>query len=136
MPRLAFASSTGLMVDEHFGRCGRYVIIDLHGAQWDNVETRLLPPSNASGHEAGAFERAAALLSDCDAVFAAKVGPYAAETLIHRGIRVFEAPYSVEAVLNKLIRDGILQSGGAAAGGGHRSEAPCACAPCTERNRS
>ncbi|HWR23232.1 MAG TPA: NifB/NifX family molybdenum-iron cluster-binding protein [Feifaniaceae bacterium] len=99
MPRLAFASSTGLMVDEHFGRCGRYVIVDLDGNEWRTVETRLLPPPNAEGHAKSAFERAADLLSDCDAVFAAKIGPYAAEILINRCMRVFEAPYTLEAVI-------------------------------------
>lgn len=99
MPRLAFASSTGLTVDEHFGRCGRYVIVDMEESIWRTVETRLLPPPNAAGHIMSAFERAADLLSDCDAVFAAKIGPYAAEILIGRGMRVFEAPYALEAVI-------------------------------------
>ncbi len=108
MPRLAFASSTGLMVDEHFGRCGRYVIVDVDGGEWRTVETRLLPPPNAAGHTSSAFVRAADLLSDCDAVFAAKIGPYAAGILIGRGMRVFEAPYSLETVLIKVINDGIV----------------------------
>lgn len=105
MVRIAFASSTGLMVDEHFGRCGRFVIVDITGDSWSTVQTRLLPPSNTAGHDDGAFGRTAALLSDCVAVFAAKVGPYAAQILLERGIRVFEAPYPVETVLAQLLRD-------------------------------
>lgn len=109
MHRIALASSTGLMVDEHFARCGRFVIVDAQDGGWRTVETRLVPPANAAGtHNRGDFERAADLLADCDGLFVAKIGPYAAELLLQRGLRVFEAPYAVEFLLQKLQADGML----------------------------
>lgn len=107
--RLAFASSTGLMVDEHFGRSGRFVIIDADPSGWYTVGTRLVPPANAAGnHQQSDFERVATLLNDCDGLFVLKIGPYAAQFLMERGIRVFEASGAVEHVLARLKAEGLL----------------------------
>ena len=66
--RLAFASSTGLMVDEHFGRSGRFVIIDADPSGWYTVGTRLVPPANAAGNASvvGNFIRASGGGDDAD----------------------------------------------------------------------
>ncbi len=106
---MAFTSSTGLMVDEHFARCGRFVIVEAEGDGWRTAEVRLLPPANAAGtHNADDFARTADLLADCDAVFVARIGPYAAELLLQRGLRVFETPGAVEFILKQLKAEGLL----------------------------
>ena len=48
------------------------------------------------------------LLDDCGAVIVSRIGPSVAEYLLNKGLRVFEAPYPISAVLEKLCRLGVL----------------------------
>ena len=72
-------------VDDRFGRCACYVIVDVETGDWETVPN---PGLNAGG---GAGSRAARFLADqgVDAVVLGNVGPNAAMVLCAMGIAVY-----------------------------------------------
>lgn len=104
--RVAAASSDGETVDLHFGQAHTFYVYDLEAAETRFVEKRSL--ILADGHSVGKFEDISTSLSDCDAVIVSQIGPSAAQYLLQNGLRVFEAPYPIEPVLEKL-RTSVLE---------------------------
>lgn len=104
--RVAAASSDGKTVDLHFGEADSFYIYDLDKTGFSFLEKRGL--ERVFGHSAQEFDKVSLLLGDCSAVLIAKIGPGAARYLLEKGLRVFEAPYSISAVLDKLKKDLVL----------------------------
>lgn len=98
--RVAAASSDGRTVDLHFGQAQEFYIYDVGKDGFRFVEKRNI--RRAIGHNPAEFDKVRLLLNDCEAVLVSRVGPSAAEYLLLRGLRVFETPYPVDAVLNRL----------------------------------
>lgn len=98
--RVAVASSDGKQVNLHFGEAGEFLIYDLENGDYTQLEKRSIIRS--LGHGQAELNSVFTLLKDCDAVIVSKIGPGAARELLKSGLRVFEAPFSIEAVLQKL----------------------------------
>jgi predicted Fe-Mo cluster-binding NifX family protein len=98
--RVAAASSDGKTIDLHFGEADSFYIYDFDGSGFSFVEKRGM--ERYFGHNIQEFDKVSLLLCDCGAVLVAKIGPRAAQYLLSRGLRVFETPYQISAVLDKL----------------------------------
>lgn len=111
MPRAALASTDGKFINEHFGRATAFHIVDLTDSDYVFVESREISPCcHDHQHDENDFDKAAALLADCDGVFVSKIGPTAAAYLLSKGVRVFEAPGMIEDVMQKVLSSGILSN--------------------------
>jgi predicted Fe-Mo cluster-binding NifX family protein len=54
------------------------------------------------------MQQTVALVSDCDAVLVARIGPGAVESLAEHGIRAFIIADRIEAALNRVVASGLL----------------------------
>jgi predicted Fe-Mo cluster-binding NifX family protein len=109
--RIAFASSDGKYIDTHFGHADRFIIVDVSETSYAVAETRTVEPVCDGQDEQRSFDRVGQALSDCEAVFVSRIGRAAAQALFVKGIRVFEAPFFIEDVLNLIISDRLLDHG-------------------------
>lgn len=100
--RIAAASNDGRTVNLHFGQAQEFYIYDLFPGEWCFVEKCDLRRN--FGHDFAEFDKVKLLLDDCGAVIVSKIGPAVAEYLLNKGLRIFEAPYPIAAVLEKLCR--------------------------------
>jgi predicted Fe-Mo cluster-binding NifX family protein len=50
------------------------------------------------------------LLSDCEAIITAQIGPAASDYVIRHGLRVFEGSGTVDDILNELLKQKLLDS--------------------------
>jgi len=98
--KLAVASSDGKVINQHFGKASRFLIIETDGEKIKVLELRENNPACGSleygGHEDNALERSIALINDCYAVLCSRIGGGAAEELLRRGIEPVEAPGFIE----------------------------------------
>ena len=110
MSRVAAATSDGFSVNEHFGHAKFFRVYDLGEKDHTFVEIRdaVAVCQHSLGHDTTRFDKIIELLSDCDAVLVQKIGEGAAAYLISKNVRVFEVSGSIDAVLKKIIEDGIL----------------------------
>lgn len=104
--RIAIASTDGENIDSHFAQARQFYIFDVHDGDYQQVEVRKSP--GVLSHNAADFQQVIALLDDCTGIFVSKIGYGAAQQLFSAGLRVFEAPYPIQAVLNKVIAKQIL----------------------------
>ena len=112
--RVAIASTDGKVINEHFGRATRFHIFSLEEKEYHFVESRTVEPCCHGGeHEENAFDKVAQLLKDCAAIIVAKIGDGASNYLENKGFEVFEAPYFITDVLQKIIDDQLLEGGDA-----------------------
>ena len=104
--RVGIASIDGAYIYKHFGSARYWQIYDLDDEP-RFVETRKTKPT-CNGHCEGGFEAQLEVLSDCDALFVAKIGQGAALTMLQKGKRVFEAQGPVDEVAQAIIEQGFL----------------------------
>ena len=104
--RVAAASTDGVTVDLHFGQAQEFYIYDVDESGWRFVERRDI--RRTFGHDPAEFDKVRLMLDDCEAVLVSRIGPVAAEYLLEKGLRVFQVPYPVAAVLERLGELGIL----------------------------
>ncbi|MCI1955744.1 MAG: dinitrogenase iron-molybdenum cofactor biosynthesis protein [Oscillospiraceae bacterium] len=104
--RVAAASSDGVTVNLHFGQAQEFYIYDVRPEGWKFVERRDI--RRTLGHDTAEFDKVRLMLGDCEAVLVSRIGPAAAEYLLVKGLRVFQAPYRVDAVLNRLAQLNLL----------------------------
>lgn len=105
--RVAIAAQQGRMVTQHFGRATVFHIFERLGTTWRLAESRDSDPScrpegDAAADHESQLALAADLISDCDAVVAARVGPGAVRTLDGRGIEVYAMHALIEDALSAL----------------------------------
>ena len=102
--RLAFASSDGKNVNEHFGRAKDFVIIEINNKESKYIETRINKnPLNKCGHDEGYIDELINVISDCRGVFVAKMGKKAASKLRLSNIQGFEMPYGINEIIEKVV---------------------------------
>ncbi len=100
--RIAFASTDGNYVDQHFGSARAFQVFDIDGSAYHLVETRRTVLS-CQGNCEGGFELLLKTLADCDAVFVMRIGPTAASFMLQHGKRVFEATGQVEEIIKQTV---------------------------------
>ena len=106
--RIAVASSDGENIDLHFAQAYQFYIYDVDEREARFIERR--SGVRISFHDEQAFDQVLLMLNDCMAVFVSRIGYGAARYVFARGMRVFEAPFPVQAVLAKVVAKHILGS--------------------------
>ena len=102
--RIAFASSDGKVINQHFGRTQKFLIVEIDEEVAKYIETRENKPScEEFQHTEDAMTRSISLISDCKAVFAAKIGRGAIAKLDEAGIKSYETPNFIEDIIDKLL---------------------------------
>ena len=110
--KVAFATTDGINVDEHFGRAGSFAIYDLSQSGYRLLELRKfadgIDQTVVGTREQGTLHDEAVRdkvdrLADCKIVFMTEIGGPSAARLVKRGIM----PMKVKAVM--LIEDSIKQ---------------------------
>lgn len=108
--RIALASSDGKVINQHFGHATSFHVFDIVDNTARFVESRDVNQCcNGGSHKISAFEKVAQTLSDCRGIIVAKIGEGASAFLESRGFEVFEAPYLISAVLEKVISEKLLE---------------------------
>ncbi len=105
--RVAIATTDGKNVNEHFGRAAFFRIYDIADSVITFVEARdvIAACQHKLSHNTTDFDRVIELLNDCDAVVVSKIGLGAADYLIKKGVRVFEAEGNIDAVINEIYQE-------------------------------
>ncbi|GHU66885.1 hypothetical protein FACS1894184_05730 [Clostridia bacterium] len=90
--RVAIATSDGKVVNQHFGRCSVWTVLDVfEDGSFEFIERRDIASVCAvGGHSDEALKDAVSCLSDCRAVVVSRIGPGAAAMLESHGIAAFE----------------------------------------------
>lgn len=108
--KVAIASTDGKVINEHFGRATKFHIFEINDSSFNFLESRTVERCcNGGEHEDSAFENVANILNDCKAIFVAKIGIGASNYMESKGYTVFEAPYFIEDVLNKVLQENLLE---------------------------
>ncbi len=98
--KMAIATSDGKVINQHFGKARKFIIIESDGEGIKVLEVRENDPSCGTleygGHADDALEKSVTLISDCDAVLCSRIGGGAAEGLQSMGIEPVEAPGFIE----------------------------------------
>ena len=102
--RLAFASTDGKYIDQHFGSARIFQIFEVSSAGYRLVDSRQTE-GYCRGHCEGGFAHLLEALADCSGIFVSRIGEGAAAFMIQHGKRVFEATGKVENLLKQLITD-------------------------------
>ena len=111
LTRVAVASSDGKVVNRHFGHAQDFYIYELRDNLAYFLEKRSVQSCcNGGGHTFDSFNAVASIIADCKAVVVAKIGQGASSFLENKGFEVFEAPYLISRVLDKIIKDRLLES--------------------------
>ncbi len=106
--RVGFASIDGNILDQHFGHARYWQIYDIYEDDAEFVEVRKSYPA-CNGHCEGGFTDLIELLGDCKAIFSVKIGEGAAQAVLAKGIRVFEAQGSLVNIIAALIEQHALE---------------------------
>ena len=105
--RVGFATTSGILVDQHFGSARYWQVYDFDESDAELVEERMTKPS-CQGHCEGGFDDILKTLSDCDAMVCAKIGDGAAAYVISKGKRVFEAAGNLDQIVEVMITQDLL----------------------------
>ncbi|MCB6993658.1 dinitrogenase iron-molybdenum cofactor biosynthesis protein [bacterium 210820-DFI.6.37] len=104
--RAAFASSDGIVINQHFGKATDFLIIDVDDDKKSAAfaEKRShAPVCDGFSHNERQLTELSELLSDCRIVLASKIGEGAKESLRKKGIQGISAPFTIEEVLRELL---------------------------------
>jgi predicted Fe-Mo cluster-binding NifX family protein len=106
--KVAFASSDGKVVNQHFGRTKQFLIVEIDNKNYRYVETRVNEPScQEFQHTEDAMSTSIELISDCKAVFVARIGQGALTQVESKGIKGIEAPYFIEDIIDEILNSKI-----------------------------
>ena len=103
--KVAVASTDGNVINEHYGRCRKFLIFNVEeeSGKTEVLELRDCDALCHSGeHSDNIMERNAELLKDCRAVLVSQIGPSAEQYLRTRGIDVFPIGDFIEDALAQL----------------------------------
>lgn len=102
--KVAFASSDGKVVNQHFGRAKHFLIVEVEDKDYKYIETRVNEPACQDfQHTQDALEKSLELISDCKAIFVLQIGKGALSIVEAKGIKCIEAPYFIEDILEKIL---------------------------------
>jgi predicted Fe-Mo cluster-binding NifX family protein len=103
--KVALATSDGKMVNQHFGHCRKWSIVEIDDDAYKFLELREIAPACQNGeHTDVGMTQAVEALSDCRAAVAFRAGPGATAQLTRRGVSVFEFGGTVYDAIDKLMK--------------------------------
>lgn len=111
--KVAFATSDGGMVNEHFGRAGMFAIYDItrQGHRFielrkfaDGMDRSVTDTKDQGPLHDSAVERKVARLSDCKLIYLTEIGGPSAARLVKKGIlpMKMKEPIRIEQALSQL----------------------------------
>jgi len=114
--KIAVTTSTGDIVDLHFGQADSFSIynVDSESGKYNLLEKRIIEETSSCGGNQQSeiygcsscsdakWEYAAKLLSDCTYLLTGKIGNRPHSVLLSYGISALETPYPLEYAFNKL----------------------------------
>ena len=106
--RVAIATSDGKVVNQHFGHADRFHVVDLEPDKnsYHYVNTREIEHvCQGQYHNESAFDKVTEVLKDVQAILVAKIGDVASEQMESRGFTVYESPFLIEPLLEKILKD-------------------------------
>ncbi len=110
--RVAVASTDGIVINQHFGHAEKFHIAELDTDEntWQYLESRTVTRV-CQGHEHSepSFDAVLKTLCDIQAVLVAKIGNGASDYLENHGMLVYESPFLIDAVLEKILKDKIWE---------------------------
>lgn len=104
--KVAFASTDGKVVNDHFGKAKKFHIVEIdeENKKFKFIESRDNVPSCSNfEHTEEGLLNVIKVISDCKAVIVARIGQGAAEKVAQSGIIAIEAPYFIEDIIKKLL---------------------------------
>ncbi|MGD0154067.1 MAG: NifB/NifX family molybdenum-iron cluster-binding protein [Thermacetogeniaceae bacterium] len=102
--KIAVASSDHKFVNQHFGHARQFLIYEIESENFKYIETRTTDPlCGDQEHDEDRLSRITKLLSDCQAVLVAKIGPGALEKLQLQGVKAYVVPQFIDDALRTLI---------------------------------
>ena len=105
---LAFASSDGVNVNEHFGAARSFTIAELDTDKEDCEITEqrdVTPACHGGEHEVSGFANTLKVLAGTDVIVAQRAGPGAKKYIQEQGIKVYEIPLTIEQAVCLLMED-------------------------------
>ena len=101
--KIAFASSDGLIVNQHFGRAEAFHIVEISGSKYQFVETRkTVPLCNEFQHSENSLAQTISILLDCKIVFVQKIGFGALGGLSQNGIQAIETQDEIITLIHRI----------------------------------
>ena len=106
---IAVASSDGKLVNQHFGRAEKFLIVSVDDEErtFEYIETRALSPiCHGGNHNESELQSVTDALKDCKYVLVSRIGQPSRLMLESKGIEAYELPgiieESIESLLNYL----------------------------------
>jgi predicted Fe-Mo cluster-binding NifX family protein len=100
--KIALATGDGINVNKHFGSAPYFVIAEADASGYTILESRENTGAREQTdkeHNQARFEATVALVSDCKAVIAAKIGRSAVSELLRSDIQALEQAGAIETLL-------------------------------------
>ena len=108
--KVAVASSDGKVVNLHFGRAEQFHIFEITENKFQYLESRAVTACCHGGeHETDAFRAVLKALHDVQAVIVSKIGEGASGFLEANGLTVYEAPYPIKPLLEKIVQERLYE---------------------------
>ncbi len=108
--KAAVASTDGKVVNQHFGRADLFHIVEISSEGYSYLESRSINACcNNGNHETASFVKAAEALKDVSAIIVSRIGEGAADFLEANGFIVYEAPFPIEPLLQKIVEDKLYE---------------------------
>ena len=109
--KVAVTSKNGRLVDLHYGHAKEFMIYEINGSNSSYIETRQVDQYclglEECDEEDARRDAAVDLIADCDAVLTLRIGHYAEQKLLRRGIRSVIYWYTIEQGL-KLVQKELI----------------------------
>ncbi len=103
--KIAVATTDGKVVNEHFGRCRRFLVLEVD--EEENIlssETRnVIPVCRCHEHDENELFETSQGLSDCEYVLCARIGQGAQNCLEAAGIKSFEIPGIITESVHRML---------------------------------
>jgi predicted Fe-Mo cluster-binding NifX family protein len=107
LKKIAFASSDGIFINQHFGYADMFYIYEFNESKKNFlfIEKRRFIRDfyNNLGHNIDNLEKVYNLLKDCNGIFINKIGISVSKYLIQKGFRIFEINAKIKDVLEAVI---------------------------------
>lgn len=116
--KVAFSTTDGAHVDEHFGRAGRFVVYEMNRDGFRRLddlffdETMRMPEGHSDGSGPGSgpthddvVSRRIERLAECNVVYVTMIGAPSAARLVQRGIMPVKVkePVAIESAVGELM---------------------------------
>lgn len=103
--RIAVASSDGKIIDQHFGKADKFLILEIEDNDFKLIEERENNPiCSEDGHTDEKVNKTVNLISDCKAVFTSKIGMGPALALQDKGIEAYEVSMTINEAVENFIK--------------------------------